>query len=496
MSTPTVQTLLTPITQQQIISTILAYLKQNNFPVQDFEPGSVTGTMILAFTTALQDYATNSLPLIAAGDYVDYSTGDWLTLLSQQRFGIDRVEATNTIGQIVFDTTASNSGPYSITDGELLIQFNSTGNIYTNQGAAIIAQGTTTTLNFISQYPNNSLATPTLNYVDATGYSSATGGITLITSLPGVIVTNPSVPVTSATFTHAGSGTGTIVPSAYTGTDSMNIVITIISNGQAGVTEWNYSVNAGASVAGTSSAFTITYLGSSITFTLTDSANNPSFVEQDVYTINLPTSWITTQGRDVETDPALQQRDKDVWGFTSSIPTTSNLELLLHQASDQVVLTEIITDGYVNNKVNAIVAGQGGIVLSPATITQIQQYVQARVSITDYIVVQSPIQENISIAGNVFVSISATTPSETQVEANIGATITEYLGTLNINGTIRISEIIRYICDVIGVSYVNISSMTINGSNTDYVLGDNNTNIFKVINFSTLSFSGLTYTIV
>jgi hypothetical protein len=489
-------TLLTPIQLAQINNSLLAFLKQNQFPVQDWEPGSVTATMVLAFATALQDFATNLIPVITAGELVDYATGTWLDLLSEQRFGIKRQPAINTIGQLVFDTTASNAGPYTITAGELLIQFNSTGNIYTNQDAYTIAQGAKTTLNFVSQFPNNSLATPPLNYNDATNFSSATGGITLLTSLPGIVITNPSVPISSSTFVQSGSGTGTIVPSAYTNNgDSANIVITITSTGQSGSVSWSYSVNNQNAITGTSASFTITFGGSSVTFTLTNSSNNPSFIEQDTYTINLPTSWIITQGRDQQTDASLQQQDKEVWGFSSGLATNSNLDLLVRQASNQVVLTDIFTDGYINNKINIVVAGQGGIVLSSPTISSIQSYVQARVEITDLISILSPVQTNITIAANIFVITNATTPSLTQITQNVNDAITEYLGTININGTIRVSELITTICNIAGVSYVNIGSVLINGANSDLVLGNNMLNNFQVINFSTLNFTGITYSV-
>jgi hypothetical protein len=496
----TLQDLLVPTTLPEIDQTILAYLQQRGFPVTDWIAGGVAQTMVLAFSSALQDYINNVLPLITAGGYVDYATGDWLTLLSAQRFGITRVAATQTVGQIQFSTVASNAGPYTVSDSELIVQFG-TGNRYLNVGSAVIAQGAVTTLNFISQFANNSSAQPPLNYTDAAGANTDgyLGALTLVTSLPGVLINNP--PILPPVFTFAGSGTGTLTTSAYTGADSMNIVVTMITNGQAGVAEWSYSVNAGAAITGTSSSFTITYLDSSITITLNNSAQSlvspfpPSFIEQDVYSLNLPPSWITTQGRDAQTDQSLQVVDKEVWGFNSGLATNSNLDILVREASDQVVLTDIFTDGYVNNKVNIVVAGQGAIVLSPATITAIQSYVQARVEISDFIVIESPIQQPITLVGQIYVVVAATTPALTTIQQDVEAAISVYIGTININGTIRLSELITAICSVPGVSYLEIGTMTINGSNSDYVLGNNATNNFQVALINSGTYTGLQYNV-
>ncbi len=119
-------------TRDQIYAELLAGLQTNGFPTTDWADGGADKTMVQIFATALADLSGKMLPNIAFGGFVNYDTGDWLTVLAHEVYELDRNLATNTLGNIQL-YCAAGAGPYTIQPGTLFF-LGQTGNSYFNTG--------------------------------------------------------------------------------------------------------------------------------------------------------------------------------------------------------------------------------------------------------------------------------------------------------------------------------------------------------------------------
>ena len=435
--------LLTPTTQEDLINQLLQLLASQGFPTTSWSPGTPDRAMLYAFTTLLVDQVNNLIPIITAGGYTDFAQGTWLQFLSQQRFNINYTEATYTYGLMTLTATAS-AGPYTIAEEQLIAQFPS-GNRYINTTSGTLNAGSTLELTWRSEFTNDSLADPSLNYVD--GYIPGDPPI-LITSLPGVSLDNPPQDYSNATdgyVSSSGLSTGRLYLTG-TASDYHSFSIIIDSFGQAGIATWSYSVDGAEYISAGAVSSLSDVGGTGINILLVNGTITPSFNKSDIFTFSAPGNWITIQGRDIETDTALRLRDQERWSSIGNINNANIYQLLAKEASEQVTSVTVLTDGYVDNKVNIIVSGQGGV-LPGDVINSIQQYLLARSPITDFPVVYSPGVVALTIAATVYVNPLVFNSGQ----AAIQAALNNYIASVGINGTIRISEVIRNITNQTGV---------------------------------------------
>jgi uncharacterized phage protein gp47/JayE len=182
--------LVTPQTPDQIKTTLLARLAAAGFPVTDWLSGGVARTLVEIFAAGLSDLTT-LIAAIAAGGFVDYATGDWLTLLAYQLYELDRNEATFTRGDLVLRDSAS-AGPFTIVAGELFFQSDG-GLRFTNIKDGTLPKGGALTLRIQAESPGAS-------------YNVATGSIrTMLTPLPGVTCNNPRIAGRGTWITASGT---------------------------------------------------------------------------------------------------------------------------------------------------------------------------------------------------------------------------------------------------------------------------------------------------
>ena len=454
----TLDELLNPQSVQQVFNLLLAVYKSNSFPVESWQTGGVERTRLMAIATVLSDISVNYLPFITGGGFIDYSTGDWLTLLAAQLYDIERNEATFTQGTINLSTVSSASGPYSFSAGDLIVSFTDTGNRYFNVSSGSLAASNTSDVTFVAEFAGASFA------------DDSNADVTLVTSLPGVVVTNPGDTFTDVS--HVGSGTGTLVPSGTVpSTSNYQILVTFTGNGVPGVATWEYSINGSPSVvAGAVSAAALT--GTPITVTLTSGDTGTAvFAIDDTYLFGSPGTWITTQGADAETDTALATRCRDRWSTLASFPVTNfyeELTLSTPSVGSQITAVFIDEDSIINNKVNIVIIGAAGA-LPLDTVAAVQAYLDPRVPITDLPYVTTPTVQSVPITGTITCSASLLTA----VQSGVNTAITNYLIAVGVNGTIRVSEVIEKVMGVTGV--VDIATVTINGSAANYTLGTSTT---------------------
>lgn len=447
--------LLTPQSETQVESSILARLQGAAFSVTDWLVGATERTRVKAFAFGVSDFVSSLVPVIAGGGFVDTAKGAWLQLKAHEDYATDVNLSSNTIGNMTL-TCASTAGPYTITDGQLKVTFPS-GNRYINVGGGVLGSSGTLTLAWRSESLNNSAAG--LNYVDP-----SSGVPVLITPLAGVTVDNPAPPFSAVSL--AGVGTGTVTPSG-TPLGQYQIAIRVDVAGQSGAASWSYSVNGAAYVsAGAVGSALIPTTG--ITVTLANGGTTPSFLAGEVYTFQTPGTWITTQGTDQESDPALSSRCKNKWPSLSSLyvssPTLGYYDLLARSASNQVTQTRVQTDGTINNKVYIVVAGQGGV-LPAGVVSTVQSYVSARVTLTDYPVVLSPSTRTVTLTGTITVDRAKVAAAQASAQASVSTYINS---TVGINGTVKLSKLIAILEDTDGI--LDVSGLQINGAAANLVL--------------------------
>ena len=464
---PPLSSLLTTTTQPQVYATLLQYYQAAGFPTTAWQAGDIDSTRMMAFATALASYVTNYLPAIAGGTMLDYAPNfpGWTSLTAQELYALSQGLATYTQGTMTATNTAT--VPYTFQPGQITIVFAGSGNRYINTGSGTIPAATTgpsvagVLLGIAFQAEN-----PGAAYIDP---SNLTGTVTLVTPLPGVTMSNPANPYTLVA--HTGAGTGTVTPTGTTGAHS--VVITFNATGSASTASWSYALDgAPAILVGITASATIG--GTGITVTLGNgAAGTVSFAKGDTYAFNSPGSWITSQGANTESDLALAQRCRNRWASLTTVPTNGLYQLLATSTpgvGTQVTNVSVIPDTVVNNRINIIISGPGGI-LPPAVVAQVQTYIGQRVPITDLPVVQSPGTLTISIAGTVFVSIS----QQASAQAAIVTAINAYVASVPVNGAVQLSEIITLIRGTPGVINVSVPTVTLNGSNADLALGSSTT---------------------
>jgi hypothetical protein len=475
--TATLAQLVVPQSVTYYFNLLLGVYQSQGFPVQSWQPGGVERTRLMAFATALADKATNYAPNIAAGILLDYSTSDgngggWLPLTALEFYGVIQNIATFTQGTITL-TAASGVSTATYAAGTLIAVFNATGKRYLNTGTVVVPNGPgSVSGTFQAEFAGASYSDP-----------SNSGAITLVTPIPGVTLTNPAGSFSSVA--HVGAGTGTLSLSGVpVGTNL--IVVTMNGTATSSPVAWSYSLNGSAPVSvGTVGSAAIGSTG--VTVTLVNGGAGTSFVLNDTYTFTTPGSWITQQGSNIEPDQALIQRCRNsLAGASALIPTLGLYQYLATTTpavGSQVTQCIVQNDATINNKVNIIVAGPGGV-LPPATVSAIQTYINPRAATADLPVVASPSTLAITYAATVTCSANLLT----SVQQAIALALQNYTNGAGINGTLRVSTVVELVMLITGV--IDISGVTINGVAANLTLGSSTT--FVVASGPAINFSYVT----
>lgn len=117
--TTTYSQLQTETTSDEYLATLLASLAAQGFPVTAWQPGNAGRSLARADAEALADLRS-VVAEIARGGYLDTATGDWLDLVAEGVFALERVAATFAVGTVTL-TCSPAAGPYSLSAGALVV---------------------------------------------------------------------------------------------------------------------------------------------------------------------------------------------------------------------------------------------------------------------------------------------------------------------------------------------------------------------------------------
>ncbi len=463
MSVPTLDELLTVRTQDEWTAIALAALQGRNFPTTDWTSTGPERAMLETSTACDADQSLQ-IPLIVQLVLVQAALQNTaptdpatpaLQFLAYNFYQLTATAAVATIGDATL-TCNANSGPYTIAIGQLLAT-DGAGNTYTNLDGGTL--NTSDTLDLSWQ----------CSAVGTAGNAAINTIVTLLTPLPGVSINNPGTTFTEVT--HTGSGTGTVTPSGATPV-AHDWIIRIDTSGAAGAATSSYSTNGGASFTSAGAAAAYTPAGSGTTITL---AGN--FVAGDRYTFSAPGTWITTQGRDLESQGSLAARIIARWPALGSVPVADKYELWTREADANVARVAIFTAPAVAATVAVYIAGVSSV-NTAADQNQVQDYLDVRAGLTDIPEVHLAGSTSVTIAG------TATYPSgSTTIPTTRDAAIDAYINQAPIGSVLKVSEVIALAMNLDAAGNpqgaLNITGVTLNGGG-DVTLGS--TNVAAVTN--------------
>lgn len=175
--TATLEELVTPMTVAEAQESVYTALAVRGVQTTGWKPGGVVRTIIAALAIILAAFSQLQAALARSG-FLDLARGAWLTLLARYVYGVERDLGTFASGTIL--ATNAGGGVYSGTAGDLIVA-NGNGKTYRNTAAYSIA----------------ALATNVEIAVEAVEIGSASTSLagditTLVTTLNGVTVTNPT----------------------------------------------------------------------------------------------------------------------------------------------------------------------------------------------------------------------------------------------------------------------------------------------------------------
>jgi hypothetical protein len=403
----TLDDLLEERTKEDEVAALRSTLQAAEFPVTDWEVGGVARTLVEAIGFSLADHS-KAIAAIAAGGFVTLAKQlrepTWLDLLAEQIYGVARKRATYTKQRCVLSCTPG-LGPVTINPG-FIVQ-SSKGFRYIYQGApAPVPDGSTAPFSFTAESPGS-------KYRDQAGTIAI-----IVTPLPGLAVSNPNTAFggtvgSVATRNPANKGSGAIEPSHATipGRDREYLVRITASGSQPASGAFAIDIYEGGvkSTIGPITPIPATYLISDDAVTLTfTNGSGVGFVLGDEHAFTTPGSPLLAVGVDDETNERLAERCLARWPSLSQNITTEKYEAFIGQCSDD--------NAFGIEKVaiapSAVIAGQTSILVAtaagspgPTVISTLQAYLNARDGITDTAIVTSATNEDVEIAGSVYVKL-------------------------------------------------------------------------------------------
>lgn len=130
-------------TYEAILQKGLDIAEAVGLPVSSWRAGDPTRAQYHYVAEVLSTLEPSVQAIVAAG-FLNSAEGDALTLLAEQLYGVERVEATFAAGDLVLENTGG--GLYNIAIGDLTFRSSVTSKTYRNTTAGVLASGPGTTL--------------------------------------------------------------------------------------------------------------------------------------------------------------------------------------------------------------------------------------------------------------------------------------------------------------------------------------------------------------
>ena len=190
--TTSVTELLSQVTQAQALTTLLQFLQIAGFPATSWQSGSLPFTLLQSESQSISDLSA-AIVNVAKGGYSDTATGGWADILGWSLFREYRKPAVFTQGAVTM-TDVSGGGPVALTAGQIWVSDGATKTFKYNSIAA-------------ASIPLNGSASVLFQAESAgAAYNLGNGTITnLVTSLPGVSITNPASATLLTWITQQGA---------------------------------------------------------------------------------------------------------------------------------------------------------------------------------------------------------------------------------------------------------------------------------------------------
>jgi hypothetical protein len=470
--TATLTELRAALTVDQVRQRILNGLLAAGFPTSDWAPtaqgGIENGLIDMVARTLIDKAGGAQLAAAIDGGFLDFAAGAWLSFWANHLYRLDRAPATRTI-QLITVSNAPGAGPHTVAAGDVEVIGAGTAagaNRYRSIDAATIPDGAgiapgvpAVVLRFQAENPGSA-------------YDDAPDTIqTLVTSLPGVTVVNRRVLTPSpAAIVTGGGSRGQVIPFQTTPgeppqQDRFRVEIVTSGNGAAApLATFRYSTDDGLSWNGpyvASLAFAIPR-GCSVRFE--DSPlTNPSFIAGDQFFWG--NSSILEQGSDAETDERLAARCRARWLTLSDVPSSGTVEIWAKLAAPEVARVRVYADTNAANRMIVYVGSSSGRA-APQTVVDVQRFITARLDPSEGANVLSVDTRAIAVTGTVQVPRLQLADVQTLAEQYW----TDYLASVDIAGTVRLSELQQAIMDAGAQDYV---SLALTGGTPNIVLGDN-----------------------
>jgi len=177
MARLTLDELTTPLTRQQVEASIYSVLARLGVPTTSWKPGAVVRTMIVGVSAVFAAYS-ELMALIARSGFLELSSGDWLTLVAQYVYGVERLDATFASGTVLVSNSTTGSF-YGFEPGDLIVKNTVTGATYRNIATFNLPANTTDLpVSVVASEPG------------AASSAQANTVTSVVTALPGLSVDN------------------------------------------------------------------------------------------------------------------------------------------------------------------------------------------------------------------------------------------------------------------------------------------------------------------
>jgi hypothetical protein len=436
------------------------------FPVTNWSPVGVGNSLVQIDAQALADLNLTISQAIAGGFTQSWINppalgpppDGWMDVLGQGVYDRDRLLASSTQGVVVL--ALASGGPYTFNPAELAFQ-SANGQVFYNTATAVLTSGTTPLSVPVQAQQPGSIYNSVVSYV--IGAPPGTNNITnLLTTFPGVTVTNPLQ--SNPTVYHTGTGTGVMTAVAHSGagpSGEFNVLVEILT-----ATTYQYSLNGGATWTGpntiSGTAFTIPTTNMDIAFP------SGSFVPNDIYAFG--TSWITQRGTDTQSSLNYAIACQNQWASLAAAGPQGSYENWALAASSEVVSSFVQADPTTPGQVDVTLIGANNGPVSAGAIAAVQAYINNRAPLTTTVVVGT--------VSTIALPVTATwirVQSQYLASAQnaISVALAKLADSIPPQGIVYLSVIEEVIQAVRGVIEITPNTLELNGVALDYQLAQN-----------------------
>jgi uncharacterized phage protein gp47/JayE len=170
--------LIVPLSADDARRNLVGLLRLVGFPVASWAPSSVPRALVEIFAESLADLSS-TVSKIARGGFLSLAEDEWLTLVAAEFFGVDRKPAVFARGLAQL-SDAGSAGPFTIIPNQLWAASKS-GLRFTNTTGGLLPLGGKLVVEWKAESSGADFNVPV-------GDLS-----TLLTPLPGVVITNPAL---------------------------------------------------------------------------------------------------------------------------------------------------------------------------------------------------------------------------------------------------------------------------------------------------------------